>query len=264
MPRRRAIAETNIGIAFPEMKDEDRKKQIILRSFGNLALGILHMIWIKEVTRESIGSLVEVDQGSEGHIRKAFEKGKGVLVLMGHFGNWELMGLFYGFNDLPPTHCIARKLDNPYLEKRLRQFRMASGNGIIYKTDAAKGILRALKKNECVGILIDQNFARNEIFVDFFGKKAATTRLLASISLSTGAPIIPATSYPLENGRFRTVYSPEITIKSTGNKKEDAQLLTQKCTHFLQGIIQKCPEGWMWGHRRWKKRPHGEPPVYKK
>ncbi len=235
-----------------------------MKSFGNVALGILYAIWLKKISRETIESLVEVDDESLNYMRRAFENKKGVLVLMGHFGNWELMGISSGFNDLPVSNSVARKLDNPFLEKRLYKFRTTSGNRVIYKQNASKEIIRALKRNECVGILIDQNVAKNEIYVDFFGKKAATTRSLASLALATGASIVPATSYPLKNGRFRTVYSPEISIEPTNDRKKDVQLLTQKGTDFLQAKIRECPEGWMWGHRRWKKRPKGEPPIYKK
>lgn len=261
LPRRRAVAETNLNLAFPEFK-KARKKSIIIKSFGNMALGILYILWLKKVTRETIGSLVEVDTGSLEYMRKAFEKKKGVLVLTGHFGNWELLGVSYGFNDLPASNTIARKLNNPFLEKRLHQFRTASGNKIIHKKNASKGIFRALKRGECVAFLIDHNVATNEIFVDFFSKKAATTRSLASLALSTGAPIIPVISYPLKDGRFRIVYGPEISIVQTGDKKKDILSLTQKCTKCVEEAIKECPEGWMWGHRRWKKRPEGEPPIY--
>lgn len=261
LPRRRAVAETNLKLAFPEFNGPKRKS-IIIKSFGNVALGILYILWLKKITREKIDSLVEVDSGSLDYMRRAFEKKRGVLVLVAHFGNWELMGVSYGYNDLPALNSIARKLDNPYLEKRLRQFRTASGNYVIHKKDASKGIIKALKRNECVALMLDHNVAKNEVFVDFFGKKAATTRSLASLALATGVPIIPATSYPLEDGRFRTVYGPEIKIDQTGDKKKDILSLTQKCTGHIQEKIRECPEGWMWGHRRWKKRPKGEPPIY--
>lgn len=233
-----------------------------MKSFGNVALGILYIVWMKDITREIMESLVEIDKESFNYVRRAFKKNKGVIVLTGHFGNWELTGVSYGFVDLPAMNFIARKLDNPFLEKRLHKFRTISENNIIYKQNASKEIVRALKRNEGVGFLIDHNMAKNEIYVDFFGKKAATTRALASFALSTGAPIIPAVSFPLKDGRFRTVCSPEITIKPTNDRKKDIQLLTQKCTDFYQETIRKCPEGWMWGHRRWKKRPKGEPPIY--
>ena len=261
LPGRRSIAETNLNIAFPDFEKE-KKISIIKKSFGNVLLGIFYIPWLNKIDPRTIESLVEVDKESLEHMRRAFEKKKGVLILAGHFGNWELMGVSYGLNDLPPLNSIARKLDNPYLEKKLLQFRTSTGNRVIYKTNASKEAIRALKRNECVGFLIDHNVAVNEIYVDFFGKKAATNRSLASLALSTGAPIIAATSFPLEGGRFRTVYSPEIRLEDVTDKKNDVALLTQKCTDHLQEIITKCPEGWMWGHRRWKKRPEGEPPVY--
>jgi len=262
LPGRRAIAEVNLGIAFPKMRDRGRKKCIIVQSFQNLALGVLYILWLKKITREQVDELVEVDRESLGHMRAAFAKKKGVLLLVGHFGNWELLGVSCGFLDLPPLNSIARKLDNPYLERKLRQFRMASANHVIYKQDAIREAVRSLRRNECVPVLIDQNVAKNGIFVDFFNKKAATTRALASLSLATGTPIIPATSYPLKDGRYRTVFSPEICIEPGTDKKKNVQRLTQKCTDFLEERIREHPEAWMWGHRRWKKRPRGEPPVY--
>ncbi len=107
-----------------------------------------------------------------------------------------------------------------------------------------------------MAIVIDQNFREpNPIFVDFFGRPAATTPTLGILAVRTGAPVIPVFSWPQEDGRYRIQYHPEVALEHTGDRVEDAHRLTRACTRIIEDQIRKRPDYWAWMHRRWRTRP---------
>ncbi len=262
--QRDKIALINLNIAFKDSKSLTEKKRIIRNSFKNLAVGFLDLLWFNGGKEKNIKEIVELDPAGIKLLKKAFDKGKGVLLLGSHFGNWEILGIYQGYLKIPPVNPIVRRLDNPYLDKWINHHRCISGNNIIYKHNASRGVLRALRRNEGVGILFDQNTAKGGIFVDFFGLPTATTRAVAAFALATGASIIPATCYPLEGGKYKVVYGPEIVFKGSDNSKRDIRNLTQICSDFIEGYIRENPDYWLWGHRRFKTRPPGEENPYRR
>ena len=135
------------------------------------------------------------------------------------------------------------------------ELRTISGNGIFYRNESPVRILRAIKDNEAVAVMMDQNTAKGGIFVDFFGKKAATPRSLALLSYRTGAAILPLFSFPTGKGTYRIKYGPELTFKKSDNKKLDIIEWTQACEKFIEKTIHSTPAPWMWIHRRWKTQP---------
>ncbi len=255
-PKLRRIALSNLDIAFPSTSGEADKRRIARRSFSHFGSVIMDILWGGRVKQEAIQRLVEY-QGLE-NLKRAYDKGRGVLLFTGHLGHWELMGVAQGYLGFPLS-VVSRPLDNPYLEKMLYSYRCKSGNKVIYKKDAVKGILEALKKKEGVAVLIDQNAIPQEgIFIRFFGLWASTTPLLASLALRTHAPLIPAFALPLRNGRYRLIYGEEIEPGEFANRKEAIINLTQRCTDVIEGFIRRYPEYWLWIHQRWKSQPPQE------
>jgi KDO2-lipid IV(A) lauroyltransferase len=190
-------------------------------------------------------------------VENALAKKKGVLIFTAHFGNWEFGSA--AVSEIGPFQVIARALDNPLLEKELFKLRTKLGAGIIYKFGAGKPILQALRRNEIVAILIDQNVLRSQaVFVDFFGKPAATTPALAAFHLKTGAPIVPVFCSPINDGTYCLKIMEPLEIPSTGHFEEDVLKITQICTKIIEHEIQKHPEYWLWVHRRWNTRPVDE------
>lgn len=255
-PKLRRIALSNLEIAFPSTSRGADKRKIARRSFSHFGSVIMDILWGGRVKQEAIQRLVEY-QGLE-NLKRAYDKGRGVLLFTGHLGHWELMGVAQGYLGFPLS-VVSRPLDNPYLEKMLYSYRCKSGNRIIYKKDAVKGILEALKRKEGVAVLIDQNAIPQEgIFIRFFGRWASTTPLLASLALRTRAPLIPAFALPLRNGRYRLIYGEEIEPGEFANRKEEIINLTQRCTDVIEGFIRRYPEYWLWIHQRWKSQPPQE------
>lgn len=264
LPSRRHIARTNLDIAFGDSKSKSEKNRIIRESMIHMITVPLQSLWISRDTEHRVYQLFP--EGAEGteHIQQALAKGKGILCLMAHYGNWEAFGLFCGYTLDININSVARKLDNRLLENYLARLREASGNRTFHKEESPRKIIRTLKANELVGIMLDQNGGVNGLFVDFFGEKAATARSLALLSYSTGAPVIPTIPYPRKDGTYRAVALPEIQLEKTGDKKADIFNWTQSYQKVLEEVIRNHPEPWMWIHRRWKTRPpeEGDRSIY--
>ncbi len=259
--KRKKIARINLDIAFGDSKSSEEKDKIILSSFCNSTLSLLQCVWVETSPKKRIKKIIPNPPSGVENFQKCLERKKGMFVLVAHYGNWELMGIAHGYLGLTPLHSIVRKLDNPYLDRLAERFRCVSGNSIFYKTEPPLRMVRTVKRNGCVAVMMDQNTAKGGIFVDFFGKPAATARSIALLSLSTGAAIFPFFSFPGKNGQYRIQYGPEISFTPSGDKEKDVFDLTQKCEKFLESVIRENPEPWMWVHRRWKTRPPEEDGV---
>tara|TARA_B100000686_G_scaffold352592_1_gene455134 strand:- start:1018 stop:1956 length:939 start_codon:yes stop_codon:yes gene_type:complete len=256
--KRKRIIFTNLEIAFENTLSYKEKKNVARNSFIHLVVSILQCLWLKIDPENRSNELFTEEPEGLDVIRQCLERKKGVFILTAHYGNWEAMGIRHGYLDVPPLHSIARKLDNPYLEKEIFLFRSASGNKVFYKDISPLKLVRVLKNNGCVAILLDQNTAKGGVFVDFLGKKAATARSIALLSLASDAAIVPMFCVATGEGRYKIRYGPEIIFKPSGNKEKDILDLTQICADFIGDQIRQNPAPWMWLHRRWKTRPAEE------
>ena len=157
---------------------------------------------------------------------------------------------------------VTRPMDNDALERRMASARARSGNRVIHTQRAVRGILRGLREGRTVGIVIDQNFRdTGRVFVDFFGRPAATTPTLGVLAVRTGAPVVPVFSWPEEDGRYRIEYRPEVRPELTGDRSQDALRFTQICTKMIEEQVRGRPEYWLWMHQRWRTRPPDEAQI---
>ncbi len=256
--KRRQIAKTNLDIAFGNSISRTEKKQIIKQSFLQMAVSAFQCVWVMKNPEERVHQLIEFKPKGLEVIQSCIEEGKGIFFLTAHYGNWEIMGLYHGYLNVCQLNSIARRLDNPYLEKLIMDLRTTSGNGIFHKDESPRKMVRAVKNNCGVAIMMDQNGGDGGMFVNFFGKKASSPRALATLSYKNDTPIVPMFCYPQEGGKYKVVYGPKLKLEKTGNKEEDIFQWTQECELFIENTIKKQPEPWMWFHRRWKSRPKGE------
>src|SRR5262249_2349200 len=147
--------------------------------------------------------------------------GRGAVYVTGHFGNWEFYGVAWGWMG-EPIGVVARPLDNPALDERLNAFRARSGHPVISKRRALQDILRLLRRGDGVAFLVDQNVQEQDgIFVEFFGRPAATTTVAAALAIKTGCALLPVHCEALPDGRYRFVYGRPLEWTSTGNRQED-------------------------------------------
>jgi len=253
--KHRRITLNNLRRAFRNEKDEKEILGIAKACYINLGRSFAEFSRLLRENSEYINGYIEIE-GFENYI-KAKEKGRGVIYLTGHCGNWELMALFQAVKGYPLS-IVARPIDNPYLNKKVVEIRTRYGNSIIEKKRAMRGILRCLKEEGTVGVLLDQNVTRKEgVFVDFFGEPACTNKGLALIAQKTGTPVLPAFIHYLGGGRHKIVVGEEIGLDNGGDPERDIISNTQRFTRIIEDHIRKYPEEWLWLHRRWKTRPEG-------
>jgi KDO2-lipid IV(A) lauroyltransferase len=253
--RREVLA--NLALAFGDTKTHREKKRIARAAYRHFGGIFFDFIRSPRISRAKLDRITEI-KGWE-NLEAAYKRGKGVLILTAHYGFWELMGIEQGYRGRNLS-VIARKLDNPLLERMLHRYRTRSGNRVVYKQNAVREIFRTLRSNGAAAVLIDQNISPQQgMFVDFFGTPASTTPILSAIALKSGAPIVPAFSEPLPGGRWRFIYEPALDISTNGMERAEAmQLITQKCTKVIEERVRRRPDIWLWMHRRWKARPPRE------
>jgi KDO2-lipid IV(A) lauroyltransferase len=258
--RQRRTGMRNLQLALPQLSGAERRR-ILRASFSSLARQLVEFSHFPDLDKDNIAGHVVYD--GLPHYLDAVSRGKGVIFLTAHFGAWELSAFahsIYGY----PLKFVVREIDNPRVEKLVARYRSLAGNTAISKKDASRGLLQALRNNETVGILIDQNTSRDEcVFADFFGIPAATTPVTATLALRTGAAVVPGVLiWDAALGKHRLRFDPAIPLIETGDKTRDIMENTRAYNAVLEGYIRQYPEQWLWIHRRWKTRPEGEPELY--
>jgi len=244
----RRIAEQNVLEAFPSRSAEERR-QIVQRAFVHFGRLLFALLKFSTLTPEEI--LARVEFTGEEHVRRAQERGKGILFVTGHFGFWEIQALAHALK-LRPMTVLARTLDNPHLNDLLERIRTRTGNGVVYRRRTIRRVMRLLAEGQGVGILIDQHTLGNDaIQVEFFGRPAATTPVVAALALRTGASVIPLFALPTGAGRYRLMYEHPV-VPPPEDSEQRVQEFTQRCTDILEMYVRRNPELWLWMHRRWR------------
>ncbi len=253
--RRSGIVTKNLRIAYPHYTAEkiSALTRAISRHFSTVFIEIV-TIFVKKQP-EKILKKVEILHPEV--LERALDKKKGVILFSGHFGNWELIPLILSRQLNQKINSVAREMNNPLVEKKVKQFRKYMGSELIYKRNSIRTILKRLEKNGIVYLLIDHNtIAREGVFVDFFGKPASTVTSVSQLHLKRAIPIIPIfIHYEKDKIVLELLEEIDDIGTSTGNQKEDILRLTQRCTSLIEEKIRKYPEQWFWFHNRWKTRP---------
>ena len=250
--KHRELAFSNMKLSFPQ-KPEDELKSNVRTVFINMGRSFVEFLFNPKFRdKKRLFNTVKVE--GEENLKSALAKGKGVLVIVPHFGNWELGGMVYPH--LFPCMAIAFPQSNPFTDKMIVKYRQMTGLRVVYTGDSVKEILRTLKRNEGVGLLADQDAAFDGVFVDLFGRKAGTKKGPAVLALKTGAPLL-VTFMVREKDSFhhRMIIEKEIELQRTGDYEADVLLNTQKWAKLLEDYVRKYPDQWLWVHDRWKTRP---------
>jgi KDO2-lipid IV(A) lauroyltransferase len=247
--RHQVVALDNLRSALGREKSEEELQRIAVAAFQNLGRSSAEFVRFSGMADAEIQRRVDIE-GWE-HYLAARAEGRGVVYVTAHFGNWELMATALAFKGFP-IHVVARPLDNPYLDRMVNGWRGRGGNQVLNKRIAAAEIIRLLRSRETVGFLMDQNTARDEaVFVDYFGRPAATHKGLAIVALRTGAPMLPVFILR-EKDRFRVVIEKPLKIVRTGKLEEDIFRTTALFTQVIESYVRRYPDHWLWVHRRWK------------
>ncbi len=253
--KHRRLALANLETAFGPEMSADRRRRLALdsfRHFGRVTADNLKWTHLRPTRRAGLLRVEGTD-----HIRRVLEGGRGGLIFTAHFGNWEVAA--EAVAALAPLNVVARPLDNPLLEAELARFRTRRGTRVISKFQAARPVLQALRRNQLVAILIDQNVLRSQaVFVDFFGRPAATTPGLAAFHLRARSPLIPVFCVPGPQSSYRVRIGEPLMFEPSDEFGRDVLKITQACTKMIETEIRQRPGLWFWFHNRWKSRPEAD------
>jgi KDO2-lipid IV(A) lauroyltransferase len=192
-------------------------------------------------------------RGNE-HMQEAYQKGKGILGLISHMGCWE--GTAMGIPMLGvPAYAIGKKLGNEKLNALLFESRGKKGVPTLARGSSYKTILRTLKENNLIGILIDQDTEVRGVFVDFYGKPAHTPIGAAMLAMDSGAPVLPMFYLKKPDDTYTFIIEKEIPLVSTGNRRQDMEENTRRFHAVIEKYIKQYPTQWVWMHNRWKTTP---------
>ena len=253
LKKRRRIALENLQIAFGEEMSADERAQICRESFKQIGKTAIEFLRFPKLTFKNIWNEVTVE-GKE-HLIGALNQGKGAIVFLPHFGNWELLALVYGALIPDRAKAIAFPLKNRYLNTLVSQYRERLSLKLITRRQAVRETLRALKDGYAIGFFADQNAGREGVFVDFFGKPASAVRGPATLALKTGAPLLLSMDIRQPDDRHHVVITPEIDLEIAGDLEQDVQTNTAHILKILETYIRQYPDQWLWTHNRWKTQP---------
>lgn len=243
--KRRLLALDNFNQALGKNYAPAEQKEIIKKAFVNLSLNFVEFLRFKEITAKSLSTYVTF-HGKE-YLDTAYAQQKGVLALTSHMGNWELLAAAISLSGIKGA-IVVKAAHQKAFDDFLRQQRESKNIKLFYGKNSVKDILKLLKSGGTVGIVIDQHgIGRDSVVVPFFGRPASTLKGLAVLSERTGCPVIPAYIYRDENFHHHVVFEPPIQHRD--NTPEGRTL---QYTQWLESVITKHPDQWMWTHNRWK------------
>ena len=259
--RLRRVGWRNLELALPEISSEKRRAELLRGVYRHLGWQLVEFCRMARYTPENTRGWMRTE--GLDHYLAAQARGKGVLIVTGHLGAWELSGFYHSLMGHTMS-VVIRPLDNRRLDEYVNGIRCLHGNRVIDKDDFGRGLLLAMRARQTVGILMDTNMTPPQgEFVKFFGVDACTGTGLAHMARKTGAAVLPGFMLwePAER-RYVLHFGPQIEIPHTADAAADILAATQLCTSVIESWIRRYPDQWLWIHRRWKTRPPGEPGLY--
>lgn len=257
IPNRRQIAIDNIRQALPAMtKDpnwnlpEQTPEEIARKMFEHLGMSLVETARLYHGRGVKIVEQLEI-RGME-HFEKARARGKGVIFLTGHCGNWELAAIGLAYHLKSTMSVVARRQNSPYLNSMVEKMRQRYDNRIIYKHEAFKNMLAVFRKNGMVGLLVDQAvFPEEGALINFLGRKAWASKGPVVMARKTGTAVLPAFVHREADRHVIDIY-PELSFSgdnSAAGMAADVQLYS----NAIENFIIRHPLDWYWVHRRWKR-----------
>ena len=253
LKQRRRIAISNLKIAFAKKFSDQEIQRICRKSFQGLGKNLAEFLQFPQLTTENIWEMVNVE-GKE-NLDIALGQGKGAIIFVPHFGNWELTGLITGVLIPNRIKAIVFELRNKRLNQLVWKYRQHLSAELIPKKRAIRRIILALQQNCAIGFFADQDAGDSGVFVDFFGKPASAVRSPMILALKTGAPILFSVCIRQPNNQHLVkIYEP-FYIEISKNLEHDVQYNTERLLKILEREIRKYPDQWLWLHNRWKTQP---------
>ena len=255
VPRLRRVGVRNLEMALPEL-DEAERLRILKGVYRGLGWQLAEFCRMERYTQANIEGWIRYE-GLDRFLAAEAE-GKGVLVLTGHLGAWELSSFYHSLMG-HPMGMVIRRLDNRYLDGFVNRIRCLHGNKVLHKDDFARGLITAMRAGETVGILMDTNMTPPAgEFVPYFGRLACTASGLARVALRTGAAVVPGfLVWEAAERRYVLHFGERVDLPESDDAEANVLELTRRCTAVIESWVRRYPEQWLWIHRRWKTRPDG-------
>ena len=255
--KHRRIARRNLQLAFGSTKAEKEYRKILKASFQHFFTIVVESIFLpKYLTSDRWRERVEFSQAPQ--FKEHLKKGRGLIILAPHLGNWEAANFTVALAGIP-FQVIARPLKNPYLDQYLRKNREMAGAEVLPRRGGFRGLVEAISSGRAVAILHDQNQRKRPIFVNFFGKKAATDRSPAFLALRFDTPVVVA-ALLRQNKDFRFRMEAEFLYPPTSKEKNKDEIhrFTEQIHRATEKMILNHPEQYFWLHDRYRTRPPDE------
>jgi KDO2-lipid IV(A) lauroyltransferase len=254
---RRGVTERQIAAAFPEWNAE-RVEEIARESYRNLGRVAIEATVLSRGTAKDVLAVFGPSP-TWNVVEAALARGKGVILVAGHLGNWELSGAYVAAKGVP-VHPIARGMANPLSDSYFRRTRERLGMHIMHDQEAVRRVPRALRDGHAVGFLSDQaTVGLASTFVPFFGRPAKTPRGAAVFSLRGDVPIVMIHAVRQRDERYEFA-AEELPVTHTGERDRDVDEVMLRFSQALERMVRKYPGQYFWQHRRWKHQPDDTPP----
>lgn len=252
--RYRTVAINNLTVVFGDTWDRSRIAATAREMFRHIGMSLIEFLRFPGVDPNWLDEIIRVE--GEEHVKEALRQGHGILAITSHYGNFELFGAAFVHRGYKLS-VIARNADDEKTNDLINGIRERMGYKVFPRQQAAFRSVMALRRNEILGVLPDQNDL-DGIFVPFFGRLASTTRGPAVMAIRTGAVVLPAFIHrEPDNTHVVTVYPP-LDYEETDDPEQNIYNLTLAINRAIETAILKHPEQWFWLHNRWKKRPPEE------
>lgn len=253
---RRKVVVRQIAAAFPGL-DERQVAALARRSYAHIGRAMVEMALLGRLGKEGILDLVTEVSGWDA-IEEAHAQGRGIVIVSGHFGNWELAGAYLPARGIPHD-VIVRPQANPLFNDFIDRTRAQLGMAVVTDAAAVRHTPRALRQNRAVGFVSDQGLlGLASTFVPFFGRPARTPRGAAVFGLRFNAPIVFITAMRRPDGRYH-FGAERVEIEPTGDRDADSDAIVRRYTAILEEWIRRAPEQYFWQHRRWRRQPADTP-----
>jgi len=246
------VTLSNIKMALPEL-NESEQVRIMNGSYHNLGITLIELLSIPIITKQDIEKYFKFKNLEL--VQEVHNRGKGLIFISGHFGNWELIAYSMGILTGIPITIVAKPQSNQVSDKILNSYRSKGGNKIVPMASAAREIFSSIRSNGAIGLLVDQSADwQKDIFVDFFGHPAVTYEAPAKLSFKFDVPIIIGFAVRQDDYTYN-VEMKELDRSGLENYPDPIKELTIRHVQELENIIRKHPEQWSWQHKRWKHKP---------
>ena len=254
---RRKVVERQIAAAFPELGEIDVRR-LALAAYEHLGRSSIEAAILPSMGPHAVLDLFE---GADHYdvVEAAMSRGRGLIFVTGHLGNWELAGAYVAARGIP-IDAIARRMKNPLFDQYLTATRSRIGMHVVHDADAVRRTPRSLRDGRAVAFLADQGvLGLASTFVPFFGRPAKTPRGPAVFALRLDVPVVFGVAVRQPSGKYRLVFEP-IPVEDTGDRDRDVDTIVARYTATLEQWVRRYPEQYFWHHRRWRRQPPGTPP----